>query len=299
MGFSRFLLITVLLATTGCSLVPGTSSKVDFSIDNPTDAAISVAVDGQHYQIRAHDEQRVALEPGAHVLSSAALGEVNFIVYAKGRGGLINPTLSEYVLSREIYVTSEEKLKNFGVGNSLMELDGVEFRGPHNKVQTLFIDKTWSLGVHQPFPEQKTVVHVDRTGGKIVSKIFTAGDFIDYVEQSRQTPGAYLRQNPNGYRTPPASLDTALPSLPALTPAFEAHAAPLRAVHARYLQATDLQTQLALQKEAFQVMMDFKPVGAEVEKSPPAAHEQRNQFVYAFNQTLGASAIVVPAPAGS
>ena len=87
----------------------------------------------------------------------ATLGDVRFIVYIDGRGGLINPTLSEYVIAREVYVTDESKLKNFGVGNHGIELGGVNFEGPFEKSHALFIDKTWTYGVREPFPKEKVV----------------------------------------------------------------------------------------------------------------------------------------------
>lgn len=288
------LCLSIIFAS-GCDRFIGGNGDIEFTIDNPTAAPITVSIDGVAHTIDAHADSEIELKPGAHTLHSENLGDVHFIVYTKGRGGLINPTLGEYVMAREIYVTDEDKLKNFGVGNSEIELDGVSFRGPFNKTHDLFIDKHWNYGTHQPFPEQKTVIHVDKSGGEINTKIFTAPDFIKYVEDSTGEPGAYARQNPKGYTAPTFTLPPPVTELPPLAPPFEAQAKPTRDVYARYLKATTTEQQLALQKEAFNVMMAFRPEGPEVAKLPPAAHEQRNQFVSAFSQAIGSSAIVVPA----
>jgi len=127
------------LALAACS-----PSKIEFQIDNPTDAPLALSIDGQDVPVAAHGSRPISLAIGEHRLHTDALGDVRFIVYVDGRGGLINPTLSEYVIAREVYVTDESKLKNFGVGNNGIELGGVSFEGPFEKRHDLFIDKTWT-----------------------------------------------------------------------------------------------------------------------------------------------------------
>ena len=161
------------LALAACS-----PSKIEFQIDNPTDTPLALSIDGQDLPVAAQGSRPVSLAVGEHRLHTDKLGDVRFIVYVDGRGGLINPTLSEYVIAREIYVTDESKVKNFGVGNSGIQLGGVDFEGPFEKRHDLFIDKTWTYGVREPFPKEKVVAHVDSSGGQIVAKVFTAPDFI-------------------------------------------------------------------------------------------------------------------------
>ncbi len=103
--------------------------------------------------------------------------------------------------------------------------------------------------MREPFPKEKVVAHVDSSGGQIVAKVFTAPDFITYVEEGMGEPGAFKRQQPAGYVAPAFSLEPAPASLPALDPAFEAHAAPLREVYARWLKATTADEQKALRKQ--------------------------------------------------
>lgn len=271
------------------------SSKVDFEIDNPTNAPLAISIDGKDLPVAANASRAVSLAPGEHRLHSERLGEVRFIVYADGRGGLINPTLSEYVTAREIYVTGEDKLKNFGSSGLGMELGGVQFKGPYEKHHGLFIDKSWNFGVRQPFPEEQIVAHVDASGGKISTKVFTAPDFIDYVEQSMGEPGAFKREQPAGYIAPAHSLEPAPSTLPALDPAFEAHAGPMRDLYARWLKASTASEQKALRKEDFKASMAFTQatmtLGA---KLPVAANEAYNDFVTTRSTLMAQSALVLP-----
>ncbi|WP_416058080.1 hypothetical protein [Stenotrophomonas maltophilia] len=271
------------------------SSKVDFEIDNPTDAPLAISIDGKDLPVAAHASRPVSLAPGEHRLHTNRLGDVRFIVYERGRGGLINPTLSEYITAREIYVTGEDKLKNFGTSGLGIEVGGVEFKGPFDKFHGLFIDKTWNFGVREPFPQEQIVAHVDSTGGKISTKIFTAPDFITYVEEGMGEPGAYTREQPAGYVAPVYTLEPAPATLPALDPAFEAHAGPMRDLYARWLKATTAAEQKALRKEDFQASMAFTQATATLGSTlPVAANQAYNDFVTVRSTEMARSALVLP-----
>ncbi len=286
--FAVLLLAAVAIA--GCS-----SPSQTFEIDNPGDVPLTLRIDGNELPIAAHASRPVKLKPGEHHLQSPALGDVRFIVYARGKGGLINPTLAEYVIASEIYVTDPDKLKHFGTPNQHIELGGVGFDGPYSTTHALFIDQAWSFGVREPFPDEQTVAHVDATGGRISTKIFTAPDFIAYVEASRGEPGAYRRQQPAGYQAPVFTLEAAPAALPALDPAFEAHAAPLRELYARYLKATTADAQLQLQQEAFQAQMAFTAATARLGADLPVeANTGYNTFVQTRATLMGSAALVVP-----
>jgi len=271
------------------------SSKVDFEIDNPTDAPLAISIDGKDLPVAAHASRPVSLAPGEHRLHTERLGDVRFIVYERGRGGLINPTLSEYITAREIYVTGEDKLKNFGTSGLGIEVGGVEFKGPFDKFHGLFIDKTWNFGVREPFPQEQIVAHVDSTGGKISTKIFTAPDFITYVEEGMGEPGAFKREQPAGYVAPVYTLEPAPATLPALDPAFEAHAGPMRDLYARWLKATTAAEQKALRKEDFQASMAFTQATATLGSTlPVAANQAYNDFVTVRSTEMARSALVLP-----
>ena len=271
------------------------SSKVDFEIDNPTASPLAISIDGKDLPVAPNASRPVSLAPGEHTLHTQRLGDVRFIVYVDSRGGLINPTLSEYVTAREIYVTGEDKLKNFGASGLGIEVGGVEFKGPFDKFHGLFIDKTWNFGVREPFPQEQIVAHVDSSGGKISTKIFTAPDFITYVEEGMGEPGAYKREQPAGYVAPVYTLEPAPASLPALDPAFEAHAGPLRDLYARWLKASTAAEQKALRKEDFQASMAFTQATATLgSKLPVAANQAYNDFVTLRSTEMARSAVVLP-----
>ena len=283
-------LLIAAAALTGCS-----SPAQTFEIDNPGDTPLTLRIDGNELPIAAHASRPVKLKPGEHHLQTDRLGDVRFIVYAKGKGGLINPTLAEYVIANEIYVTDEDKLKNFGSLNNQIELGGVNFEGPYQSTHDLFIDKTWNFGVHESFPEVQTVVHVDASGGRINAKIFTAPAFIDYVEDNLGDPGVYVRHQPKGYVAPTYALEAAPTALPALDPAFEAHAGPLRELYTRYLHATTADAQLQLQQEAFQAQMAFTAATATLGSGlSKEANEGYNTFVRTRSTLMGSAALVVP-----
>ena len=149
--------------------------------------------------------------------------------------------------------------------------------------------------MREPFPDEQTVAHVDESGGRISTKIFTAADFIDYAEARSGQPGAYRRQQPAGYQAPTYTLEPAPTALPALDPAFERHAAPLREVYARYLKATTADAQLQLQQEAFQAQMAFTAATAALGAGLPVeANEAYNTFVQTRGSLMGSAALVVP-----
>lgn len=283
-------LLLAALALSGC-----TSPSQTFEIDNPGDTPLTLRIDGNELPIAAHASRPVKLKPGEHHLQTPALGDVRFIVYARGKGGLINPTLGEYVIASEVYVTGEDTLRHFGTVDNHIALGGVGFDGPYSTTHALFIDHAWTFGVREPFPDEQTVAHVDETGGRINTKIFTAADFIDYAEARSGQPGAYRRQQPAGYQAPTYTLEPAPTALPALDPAFERHAAPLRELYARYLKATTADAQLQLQQEAFQAQMAFTAATAALGSGLPVeANEAYNTFVQTRGSLMGSAALVVP-----
>jgi len=292
-----FMFALFVTVVSGCS---NDGSSLEFRIDNPTDAPITLNIDGQDYAVSAQSDKPVHLSPGEHRLRSERLGDVRVIVYAKGRGGIINPTLSDYVLVMETYAVSEDKLKKFGPTTTRIDLGGVEFEGPFSKTHDLFIEKTWAFGVREPFPDTVTVM---RTGnerdGTIKAKIFTAADFIRYIEDINNQPGAYLQRNPAGFVQPLYTLEPIPAQLPPLHEKYEAHAGAMRDFYARYLKATTADEQVQLQKESFQMFMDASKATIAIESSrdlPVEARKGYGQFMQALNHILSCSALVVPAP---
>jgi len=276
------------LLLAGCS-----GGSLSFSIDNPTDSPISLDIDGTSYAIAAHDAKDVSLKVGEHTMHGSTVGDLKFIVYTTGKGGLINPTLSDYVIANEIYVTDKSKLKNFGKLNNKIVLDGVTFVGPFTATHRLFIDKSWSFGVKESFPTEVTG-HDSGNGGNIFSKIFAAKDFIAYYEKNADAPDYFAKNRPAD-AAPPAPRKVELPpELPQIgAPAYDGPSAGLRSVYARYLKAKDASEQEALHKEYFDAQMAYTSATATAGPNlPVAVNEHANDFVRTIGDVMGASALV-------
>lgn len=275
-------------------LLVGCGESLDYSIDNPTDSAISLEIDGTRHEIPAHTAKDVSLAPGEHSLRSDTLGELKVIVYVGREGGLINPTLSDYVIANEIYVSDASKLKNFGAMRNTIQLEGVPFEGAFQQSHALFIDKAWRFGVQENFPDSVTE-HVPDNGGNIFSKIFTAKDFIAYYEQRNEVPGYFEQNRPTPAPTALPRKAEPAPALPTLSAEYKPHSRGLREVHGQYLKATDASEQKALQKAYFDAQMAYTQATALLgSKASPEANQQANLFVLTLGQVMGASALVAP-----
>ncbi|MDL5595900.1 hypothetical protein QS468_24500 [Bacillus subtilis] len=272
----------------------GESSQT-FLLDNPTNAPITLSLDGQTHEIPANTSSELKLAPGAHELRNEKLGEVRFIVYAGGKGALINPTLSDYIIANQIYVTDESKLSSFGQLKNKVALDGVEFIGPFWQSHDLFIANAWNFGPREAFPETMELSHVPTDGGKFYSKLFTAQEFIDYYESEYGASGYFSSQRPDGFVQPPHSLERPSSTLPEMHPEFEAHSGPLRDIYARYLKATDPKEQRQLQKAFGDAMNAFSSATSTVASSklPMEANQIHSDFVKSVYGAISKTAQVI------
>jgi hypothetical protein len=284
----RALSLTALVLLAGCA-----GGNVDFSIDNPTDAPLKVQIDGTAYEIPAHESRDVTLKAGGHSLDAPATGSVKFNVYAGRKGALVNPTLSDYVIVSEAYITDPSKAKNFmPAGSGPFELDGVDFNGPFELANGLFIEKDWRFGVKEPFPESLTGYDAGN-GGNIFRKIFTAPDFVAYFEKQTQQPGVFEK---NHSHAAPAPRKLAPPApLPEFTdPALQNASLKLRDWYQRYQHAADPSEQKQLQDEYNKLTMDFVTAFASRGASLPAGENARyNDFIRRTGAIMGRSALVV------
>lgn len=281
------LVMTLLLAACG--------EKASYSIDNPGTSALELEIDGITYQVPAGSSQEITLEAGLHSLRSAQLGELQFIVYRGFKGGLINPTLSDYVIAREVYIVDESKLKNFGNMTSTIEIDGVPFEGQFELRNDLFIDKAWRFAVNEPFPEVVTG-HVTEHGGNFFSKIFRRDEFIAYFEQSHEAPGYFQQNRPHDLAPQVRKPRPVASTLPTISePAYEKHTGPLREVYADYLKATTSDEQERLQKAYFDAQMAYTSATATVAyQSSLEARLEADQFVTTISRQFGSSAVILP-----
>ncbi|MCP3144982.1 lipoprotein [Pyxidicoccus xibeiensis] len=284
---NKYLVVLCLLvAVSGCS-----KDSVEFSIDNPTAAPISVTIDGTSYEVQPRAARELSLRAGLHSMESATTGKLGFVVYTGTRGGLINPTFSPYLIVNEVYATNATTAKGFRPGEQTVQLDGVDFKGPFVLSDALFIDRTWSYGVHEDFPRE---IRVGRDSkGNIKSKVFSKDDFIRYVEEAEGTTGLYARSRK---ATPPPQRhlpqDAPLPTF--ADPEMESKAAPLKDLYRRYRQATTADEQAALQKAYAPAVQELLPLyAAKARSASREENEKYNELITRVGAALGWSARVV------
>jgi len=283
----HFATLVSIVFVAGCS-----TSSVDFSIDNPTDASLKLQIDGTTYEVPAHQAKDLSLRAGEHSMEAPATGKIKFIVYADRKGGLINPSLSDYVIVSESYVTDASKLKNFApAGGGPFELDGVKFDGPFELANGLFIDNNWRFGVRESFPDSLTGYDAGG-GGNIFRKIFTAPDFMAYYEKQSGQTGYFEKNRLHGPVVPKSLTATAPLPIFADTKTQEA-SLKLRQIYQDYLHASDPADQKRLQSEYSKSILDFTMATASLAGSRPIEENvKQNEFVERIGATLGKSAQV-------
>ncbi|NHZ34139.1 hypothetical protein [Massilia rubra] len=273
-------------------LLAGCSNNVNFSIDNPTDAAIKLQIDQTDYEIPANQSKEITLKAGEHSMDAPVAGKIKFIVYAERKGGLINPMLSDYVIVSVAYVTGEEKLKNFRPGGGgPFKLDGVPFSGPFKLVNGLFIENDWRFGVREPFPTSLQG-YDPGGGGNIYSKLFTAADFVRYFESESEQAGFFEKHRQHIVSVP------RMPAAPAPLPDFadpqlQSASLKLRQLYQRYQQAGTPDEQKQLQSERHKLTMEFVSLSARrLGTSPAQENDKYNKFITLIGTVLGSSALV-------
>lgn len=282
-------LFVVVLVLVVCLLL-----KIEFQIDNLIDMLLVLSIDGQDLLVVVYGLCLILFVVGEYCLYIDMFGDVCFIVYVDGCGGLINLILSEYVIVCEVYVIDESKLKNFGIGKVGIELGGVDFEGFFEKCYDLFIDKIWIYGVCELFLKEKVVVYVDFSGGQIVVKVFMVLDFIVYVEEGMGELGVFKCEQLVGYVVLVYRFELVLVSLLVLVLVFEVYIVLLCEVYVQWLKVIIVDEQKVLCKQDFVVQMVFilvivilgSGLGWDV-------NEVYNDFVFQCSQLMGCSVLVV------
>lgn len=283
----------ILLTIAALLLVAGCGSKdVSFSIDNPTDAALKLQIDQTAYEIPAQQSKDIALKAGEHSMDAPATGKIQFIVYAERKGGLINPTLSDYVIVSEAYVTDEQKLKNFRPGGGgPFQLDGVTFNGPFDLVNGLFIEKDWRFGVREPFPDSLRG-YDPGNGGNIFRKIFTAASFVSYFEKQSEQVG-FFEKNRQHIVAAPRKLVAQAPLPTFADPQMQSASLKLRGLYERYQHAADPDEQKQLQGQYVKLTMDFTAfVAPRLGSQPVEENTKYSELVIRIGKGMGWSARV-------
>ncbi|MET0254648.1 MAG: hypothetical protein ABW193_02570 [Luteibacter sp.] len=288
----RLISLALVTLLAGCG-----DRSANYAIDNPTDKPLSLTIDDKTYEVAPHEAKSLSLSAGGHTMKGDIVGDLKFISYYRGRGGIINPTLSDYVIYRQSF--EKENTKSPGYQGKLDQvlLDGVTFEGTMKQASDLFIDKDWTYDVDEALPDSVTE-HDNGLNNTVHNKVFRAKDFIAFFEKSANAKGYFEANRPKDF-VPVRRKVTVLPAtLPAIDdPALEKLAAPLRENYARYLKATDAADQEALQKENFTLNMAFSHGSMEIndkKRLSQEANQQMGAFQEAMNRAFGATALVQP-----
>lgn len=280
----------MLLSIVFLLLAAGCGGKVSFSIENPTDTALALQIDETAIAIPPHQSKEITLKAGEHSMEAPAIGKIKFIVYAEREGGIINPTLSDFVIVSEAYTTGEEKRKNFRPsGGGPFQLDGVTFNGPFTLVNSLFIEKAWRFGVQEPFPDSLRG-HDAGSGGNIMSKVFTAAGFVGYFEKQTEQAG-FFEKNRRHIAAEPRKLSPPPPLPDFADPELQRASMKLRELYRRHQQATDPAEQKKLLGEHHKLVMEFVEVAGRRSSSQSVEENVKyNDFVLRGGQAMGQSA---------
>jgi hypothetical protein len=267
-------------------------SGVAFTVDNPTGQALQVSLDGKAITLPPHSGHEVTLAPGAHTLEAPATGRVPFLVYVRGRGGLINPTLSPYITINEIYATDAKAASRFQPFHKAITIDSVDFSGPFSVDDSLFIEKTWQYGVHEKLPD--TILVGPDSKGNIQGKVYDLEAFVAYVEATAKQPGRFAAERKP---EPPKPFVLPIPAVPPPSgPAeWDAQTAALRSVDQRYLKAATAAEQQALQKEYSQALLAVASYNAKTAHGLGGEENKRRDAEFrALMDVFSHSAVALP-----
>jgi len=272
-----------------------TDRSASYSIDNPTDKPLTLTIDGKAYEVAAHDGKSLSLSAGEHTMKGDVIGDIRFISYYRGRGGIINPTLSDYVIYRQSFEKENSKSPGYSGKLDQILLDGVTFEGTMKQSDGLFIDKDWTYDVDEELPESVTE-HDNGANNTVHNKVFRSKDFIAFFEKNADAKGYFDANRPKDFVPAPRKVTILPATLPAIDdPALEKLAAPRREIYAKYLKASDVTDQEALQKDEFTRRMAFSRGLMEVNdkaRLSQEANQQVSAFEEAINRAFGSTALV-------
>ncbi len=158
------------------------SSDVSAVIDNPTDADLTVILDGKtNITIPANSSKNHIFTPGDHKMKVESTGaEYNFGLGSNMSGAILNPTKSGYIVMETSYAASDiyQKAAEAAMkkGNIYLSALGMSIDGPYSKDSTFVIPRYWDYGVDENFPEQISI-SADASYS-IQSKVYREADFM-------------------------------------------------------------------------------------------------------------------------
>lgn len=186
-NYRKIIILAMLVAVSlyACDLFD-TGKK--YYVDNPTNAALKVVLDGNiTMELAPHEYRRVKIKPGSHEISVGAGTPVSFTIKDNqpGKGGLINPLGAKYVLWTQSYAADRGASY---IPTQVISWNGQEIKGPFVVDSAIYIVNSWWYDVETPFP--KAVSVSDNTSEAWVSKLFRADDFTREYRKLQEQRGA-------------------------------------------------------------------------------------------------------------
>ncbi|MBB4036148.1 hypothetical protein GGR21_002049 [Dysgonomonas hofstadii] len=165
-------LIVVLFFMSSCS------GGATYSIDNPTDQAISVSIDGKDaISIGAKEYKKMdgTLSKGEHTMKVGDGQEVKFNLDQDHV--MLNPTLSTYVRVLQEYGVGMQSTAN----DTIINIDGQTYEGPFPLVSNEPVLYTGDLNfqVDAPFKDEITT---SKTGTVTMKKLFRKDEFLKFYK---------------------------------------------------------------------------------------------------------------------
>jgi hypothetical protein len=264
----------MILFLAGCDTGPSFETKSDWLVHNPTEQAISLKIDGKTIQLAPQKSEEITLDAGKHTIDTPITGPQEFIVYVNAEGGLINPTLSTYVVEPINFIREGENMNPdiWGPMKKEVTIDGVTFEGMYKVHSDLFIDKDWTYAPSEKVPDEITT-YDDTSRNAIRNKIYTKAEFFEVM-------GAKPLQ-----ADPPAIWQVApLPSAPKFeSEKMEQASQAYRAAMNEYYVSADPKRQIELQKKQMEVIDPMLKIYAMGGDSGLSQRDMEN-----YNELIGA-----------
>lgn len=147
-------------------------SKGTYLIDNPTNENITVSVDDAEYVVPANSGLDVEIEYGRHILKYNGQSITIFVKNSADKRVIVNPTLSNYVIYSQLYVTddaSEEEFNSFYESFIKINGDSIDLKigddttrlfAPIKVYNDLFIEATengWDYAINEELPDAASI----------------------------------------------------------------------------------------------------------------------------------------------
>ena len=171
--YALFIFAIVAFAMTSCS------GGATYWIDNPTDQAIEVSIDGNDpITVGAKEFKKMenTLAEGEHTMKVGNGEEIKFNL--DQNHVTLNPTLSTYVVVLQEYGVGMQSTAN----DTIITLDGKQYEGPFPLVSNAPFIYTGNMNflVDAPFKDEITT---SQAGTVVMRKLFRKDEFIKYYEK--------------------------------------------------------------------------------------------------------------------